>query len=75
MGSEMCIRDSNDSEPVGDITMTSDTTAIISNLQPNQEYTVSVTAVIGSCSSDCATKNFIVQASNSMFATSENILY
>ena len=48
----------NDSESEGNITMTSDTTAVVSNLQPNQQYTVSVTAIGNSCTSDPATKNF-----------------
>ena len=50
--------------------MTSDTTAVVSNLQPNQQYTVSVTAVDSSCTSDHATKNFTSQAYDSMITTS-----
>lgn len=46
-------------ESEGDITITGDTTAIVSNLQPSQEYTVSVTAGGSSCTS---MKNFTAQA-------------
>ena len=52
-------------------TITGDTSIIVSNLQPNQEYTVSVSAVGSSCTSDPATKSFMVQASDSVFSASK----
>ena len=63
----------DDGESEGDITITSETTAIVSNLQPNQEYTVSVTAVGSSCASDPATKNFTAQAGGSISMTSKSL--
>ena len=41
---------------VGYIMVTGDTTAIVFGLQPNIEYTASVTAVGSSCTSDPAVK-------------------
>ena len=52
----------DDGKPEGDITITGSTMAIVSNLRSYQEYTVSVTAVCGSCTSDSAVKNFTAQA-------------
>ena len=63
----------DDGESEGDITITSETTAIVSNLQPNQEYTVSVTAVGSSCASDSATKNFTSQAGGCISTTSKSL--
>ena len=59
----------NDSKSVSNVSVTAKTAAI-PNLQPNQEYTVSVTAVGSFCTSDPATKNFISQAYGSMATTS-----
>ena len=63
----------DDGESEEDITITSETTAIVSNLQPNQEYTVSVTAVGSSCASDSATKNFTSQAGGCISTTSKSL--
>ena len=40
------------------------TTANVSNLVPDHEYTVSVIAIAGSCTSDPATNNFTALASH-----------
>ena len=55
--------------------MTGDITGTVFGLQPNQEYTGYVTAVGSSCASDPAMKNFMVQASDSMTATSKSIIH
>ena len=47
----------NDSEPV-DVIVTTSTDALLSNLQSNQLYSVSVTTIGSTCSSDPVVVNF-----------------
>ena len=66
----------NDTEFVGNVTTTADniTVADIPNLQPNQEYTVSVTTVGNSCTSEPATMNFRTQSYGSMTTPSKHLV-
>ena len=61
----------NDSEPVASKNVTLSTTTTIPNLEPNQEYSVSVTAIGTLCTTNSATTRFIAQTSTPATTTSK----